>query len=214
MIRPCSSVRPDLISTELSSRDRDTCCEMRWCLTLARAQRKHDMPIIAISRIARRLGTGRCSRCRAPRRWHAFVACAIAGVGASALSATSGATGPAPQDQHQFREQHDLDQRAGMGSILQEALAQLDEVDVEHHDDRTGTARRRRRQILFLTRIIAMNSAPISTNRPAALKNARIRNSTEWDRVAGRNDHYARGHGHHGKDVECDRRNDHAASCW
>jgi DNA topoisomerase VI subunit B len=26
----------------------------------------------------------------------------------------------------------------------------------------------------------AMNSAPISKNRPAALKKARIRNSTEW----------------------------------
>jgi len=31
-----------------------------------------------------------------------------------------------------------------------------------------------------MTRIIAMNSAPISRNRPAALKNARIRNSTEY----------------------------------
>src|ERR1700676_1312147 len=30
-----------------------------------------------------------------------------------------------------------------------------------------------------MTRIIARNSAPISTNSPAALKNARIRNSTE-----------------------------------
>ncbi len=30
-----------------------------------------------------------------------------------------------------------------------------------------------------MTRIIAMNSAPIKTNSPAALKNARIRKSTE-----------------------------------
>jgi hypothetical protein len=31
-----------------------------------------------------------------------------------------------------------------------------------------------------MTRIIARNSAPISTKSPAALKNARIRNKTEW----------------------------------
>ena len=31
-----------------------------------------------------------------------------------------------------------------------------------------------------MTRIIARNSAPISTNSPAALKKATMRNSTEW----------------------------------
>ena len=47
-------------------------------------------------------------------------------------SATLGRDGPGADHQQQLREKHDADQRADR-QILQEALAQLGEIDVEHH---------------------------------------------------------------------------------
>src|SRR5690606_38143300 len=42
--------------------------------------------------------------------------------------------GPASDDHHQLDQDDDADQRADR-QILQEALAQFGEIDVEHHDD-------------------------------------------------------------------------------
>ena len=101
-----------------------------------------------------------------------------AGIGREAQqsSAWSAKVQP-PSTSDQLEEQDAADHRADRRVAL-EALAQLGEVDVQHHDDEQE--QHRDRADIDDDQDHRQELGPGSRNSAAALKKARIRNSTLW----------------------------------
>ena len=64
------------------------------------------------------------------------------GVGASAADEAPGRNHPGAEDQHQLHKQNQADQQTDR-QICERTLAQLGEIDVEHHDDEQEQHRHR-----------------------------------------------------------------------
>ena len=102
---------------------------------------------------------------------------AIGGIGAVIACGDVRADHPAADDQQQLGEEDRADQRADR-QVLQEALPQLGEIDVEHHHHEQEQHRAPRRH---RPRPGSSPGTPRPSARtaPDALTKARMRNSTE-----------------------------------
>ena len=113
---------------------------------------------------------------------------------------------PAAQDDQELGEQHDADQRADR-QVVQEALAQLDEIDVEHHhheQEQHGHGAdidddQDHRQELGAEQ----------HEQPGRVEEGEDQEQHRMDGVARADDHDRRGDGDRRKQVEEERRQDH-----